>query len=213
MVGAYERDAIRPYVLGRFRDLLEATASHPAMLFYLDNWTSVREGLNGRGLNENYARELLELHTLGVDGGYTQHDVTEFAKVLTGWSIGGQIGERGLPGGQRAKALLGDPGKPGEFFFRPIAPREHFAFARHGDAFFARVAPAGGETEVKLHWGRRCAFNSPDVDCDQEVSPGLTSPKQGVPGAELFSSVRRSNRRGISRRGRVGGMGRPDFLR
>jgi uncharacterized protein (DUF1800 family) len=93
----YERDAIRPHVLGKFRDLLEATAKSPAMLFYLDNWQSVgpnapqllRGGPNGqrRGLNENYGRELLELHTLGVDGGYTQKDVTEVARCFTGWSI------------------------------------------------------------------------------------------------------------------------------
>jgi len=93
----YERDAIRPHVLGKFRDLLEATAKSPAMLFYLDNWQSVgpntpqalRGGPNGqkRGLNENYGRELMELHTLGVDGGYTQEDVTEVARCFTGWSI------------------------------------------------------------------------------------------------------------------------------
>ncbi|HLL06939.1 MAG TPA: DUF1800 domain-containing protein [Myxococcaceae bacterium] len=101
MVTSYERDAIRPHVFGRFRDLLGATARHPAMLFYLDNWTSVRDGFeprrrsgqaaafrrNARGLNENYARELLELHTLGVDGGYTQQDVREVARAFTGWSL------------------------------------------------------------------------------------------------------------------------------
>ena len=93
----YERDSIRPHVLGRFRDLLEATAKSPAMLFYLDNWQSVGpnapQALRGvpnvqrRGLNENYGRELLELHTLGVEGGYTQKDVTEVARCFTGWSI------------------------------------------------------------------------------------------------------------------------------
>jgi uncharacterized protein (DUF1800 family) len=88
LITEYERDAIRPHVLGKFRDLLEATASSPAMLFYLDNWQSVGPG-NGarRGLNENYGRELLELHTLGVDGGYTQKDVTEVARCFTGWTI------------------------------------------------------------------------------------------------------------------------------
>jgi uncharacterized protein (DUF1800 family) len=92
----YERQAIRPHALGRFGDLVLATARHPAMLFYLDNWMSAREGWvvpagPGRGkrlgLNENYARELLELHTLGVDGGYTQHDVVEVARCFTGWSL------------------------------------------------------------------------------------------------------------------------------
>ena len=83
LVTAYERDVIRPRVLGKFRDLLEADAKSPAMLFYLDNWMSnVR-----KGLNENYGRELMELHTLGVDGGYTQRDVTEIARAFTGWTI------------------------------------------------------------------------------------------------------------------------------
>jgi uncharacterized protein (DUF1800 family) len=111
MVPAYEREAIRPYALGRFRDLVLATARHPAMLFYLDNWVSTRAdfvvpgGPNaGRrlGLNENYARELLELHTLGVDGGYTQQDVIEVARCFTGWSI-----DR--------------PQQGGGFVFRPLA--------------------------------------------------------------------------------------------
>jgi uncharacterized protein (DUF1800 family) len=97
MVPTYEREAIRPHVLGHFRDLLESTATAPAMLFYLDNWQSVapdiaRRAVKGngrpaRGLNENYGRELLELHTLGVDGGYTQKDVTEVARCFTGWTI------------------------------------------------------------------------------------------------------------------------------
>lgn len=96
LVENYEREAIRPYALGRFRDLLGATAHHPAMLFYLDNWQSAAPGFQPRGagplakasgLNENYARELMELHTLGVDGGYTQHDVTELARMLTGWTL------------------------------------------------------------------------------------------------------------------------------
>jgi uncharacterized protein (DUF1800 family) len=93
LVTAYERDVIRPHVLGKFRDLLEATAKSPAMLFYLDNWQSranpaPRGGKRGPGgLNENYGRELMELHTLGVDGGYTQHDVTEVARCFTGWTI------------------------------------------------------------------------------------------------------------------------------
>jgi uncharacterized protein (DUF1800 family) len=96
MISAYEREAIRPHAMGRFRDLVVATARHPAMLFYLDNWLSTRADFTplagparGRrlGLNENYARELMELHTLGVDGGYTQEDVIEVARCFTGWTI------------------------------------------------------------------------------------------------------------------------------
>jgi uncharacterized protein (DUF1800 family) len=115
LLTSYERDAIRPHVLGNFEDLLTATAQSPAMLFYLDNWLSVgpkSEMANGvsrrgrrndqkrttkkndpvkqskrKGLNENYGRELMELHTLGVNGGYTQQDVTEVARVFTGWTL------------------------------------------------------------------------------------------------------------------------------
>jgi uncharacterized protein (DUF1800 family) len=90
MAGAYEREAIRPHVLGRFADLLLAVESHPAMLFYLDNVESMGAdsvaGINrDKGLNENLAREIMELHTLGVRSGYTQKDVTSFANVITGW--------------------------------------------------------------------------------------------------------------------------------
>jgi uncharacterized protein (DUF1800 family) len=113
MVASYERDVIRPHALGRFEDLLVATAKSPAMLFYLDNWLSVgpdspqalgipahpgpygryplrprpNQGKRPSGLNENYGRELMELHTLSVNGGYSQRDVTEVAKVFTGWTI------------------------------------------------------------------------------------------------------------------------------
>ncbi len=91
MVGAYEREAIRAHVLGRFGDMLVAVESHPAMLYYLDNVRSMGAnsvaGINGdKGLNENLAREILELHTLGVRSGYSQADVTNFANVLTGWT-------------------------------------------------------------------------------------------------------------------------------
>ncbi len=130
MVGAYERDAIRPHVFGRFRDLLGATASHPAMLFYLDNWMSTREGL--RGINENYARELMELHTLGVDGGYTQEDVREVARSFTGWSL---VPPRG--GAPAAKGPLANL-EPGTFVFRP---RAHDAGEKR---VLGTAIPAGG---------------------------------------------------------------------
>jgi uncharacterized protein (DUF1800 family) len=92
IAGAFEREAIRPRVLGRFEDLLLAAVRHPAMLLYLDNQRSFgprspRGRRVGRGLNENLAREILELHTLGVDGGYGQDDVTAFAMALTGWTV------------------------------------------------------------------------------------------------------------------------------
>jgi len=118
LAGSLEREAIRPNVLGRFSDMLLAVERHPAMLLYLDNHLSVgphsraarllerRQGGRHVGINENLARETLELHTLGVGGGYTQTDVTTFAEVITGWSIGGE-------GGRFAQ------GEPGEFVFRP----------------------------------------------------------------------------------------------
>lgn len=98
LAGSFERDAIRPHILGRFEDLLVAAVRHPAMLVYLDQARSTgpdspagrRARLrqrNNAGLNENLAREILELHTLGVRSGYTQHDVTEFARALTGWTL------------------------------------------------------------------------------------------------------------------------------
>ena len=90
-LGDYVERAIRPHVFANFRDLLAATARHPAMLHYLDNWLNTvpnyRKRGRFKGLNENYARELMELHTLGVDGGYTQEDVIALARILTGWGI------------------------------------------------------------------------------------------------------------------------------
>ena len=107
-IAAYERTTIRPRALGKFEDLLVATAMSPAMLNYLDNSESVGphsvfagraatgKGKRPSGLNENYARELMELHTLGVGGGYTQHDVTEVAKVFTGWTVGSKRDAAGM---------------------------------------------------------------------------------------------------------------------
>jgi uncharacterized protein (DUF1800 family) len=107
--GAYEREAIRPYVFGRFGDMLQAVETHPAMLIYLDNARSIGpDSVAGqrrqRGLNENLAREILELHTVGVRSVYTQEDVTRFANVITGWTV---IGFRQ------------DPARAGEFVFNP----------------------------------------------------------------------------------------------
>ncbi len=135
-IPAYERDVIRPNVLGKFEDLLMATAKSPAMLLYLDNFSS--EGVNDqikkkpdqnkkmKGLNENYAREVMELHTLGVDGGYTQNDVTEAARILTGWTVY-PMGNEGFGNGY--KKMLDNVGEDklqargfvheGDFLFTP----------------------------------------------------------------------------------------------
>jgi uncharacterized protein (DUF1800 family) len=101
--GSFEREAIRPHVLGRFGDMLKAVEQHPAMLFFLDNQQSLgpdsRAGQNrNRGLNENLAREIMELHTLGVGGGYTQDDVTSLARIITGWTFAGRQAQLGQPG-------------------------------------------------------------------------------------------------------------------
>src|SRR5215213_4252151 len=121
LLPAYDRDTIRPNAMGKFSTLLQATAQSPAMLFYLDNFQSVspnenqrRQQRQRRGINENYARELMELHTLGVEGGYTQKDVQEVARCFTGWTI---FQPRG--GAAAVNAMRGEAGRrnPGTFFF------------------------------------------------------------------------------------------------
>ena len=123
LIGTFETEAIRPHVLGRFEDLLLAVEQHPAMLLYLDQAQSIgpdspaasrlamRNPQRKAGLNENLAREIMELHTLGVRSGYTQADVTEFARALTGWSVGG--------GGGGGGAMAQQPDDAGAFQFRP----------------------------------------------------------------------------------------------
>ena len=135
LAGSYEREAIRPHVLGRFEDMLLASAKHPAMLVYLDNFQSIGPRSRGatvagrgrgqqRGLNENYARELLELHTLGVNGGYAQQDVQELAKILTGWTVSG-LGRPSTPlaaGGRRRRGMAASDtdGRIGFAFQEPL---------------------------------------------------------------------------------------------
>lgn len=142
LAGAFEAEAIRPHVLGRFQDMLLAVERHPAMLIYLDQVRSIgpnsvaaaraamREGAPVRGLNENLAREILELHTLGVRSGYGQDDVTEFARALTGWTVAG-IG-RPLPDTE-----------PGAFAFVPAL---HEPGARQ---VMGRRYEAGGEAQAR----------------------------------------------------------------
>jgi uncharacterized protein (DUF1800 family) len=145
IAGAFEREAIRTNVLGRFVDMLRAVETHPAMLLYLDNARSIgptsQAGKNrGRGLNENLAREILELHTLGVRTVYTQDDVTAFAKVITGWSI--------VP-------LAQDPERGGEFIFNP---RMHEPPRARRSGSPSRHRPARGAQARKAFRRRRsCA--------------------------------------------------------
>jgi uncharacterized protein (DUF1800 family) len=128
LAGAFEREAIRPNVFGRFEDLLLASTRHPAMLFYLDQDASVgpnsqAAGRGRKGLNENLAREVMELHTVGVQAGYSQADVTEFARALTGWTSSYR------------------PGRVSAFAFRAEA---HEPGAR---TIMGRTYPAGGEEQ------------------------------------------------------------------
>ena len=113
--GAFEREAIRPHVFGRFEDMLQAVETHPAMLVFLDNQQSVgphsrASGHGKRGLNENLAREIMELHTLGVDGGYTQADVTSFASIITGWTLARPNNRFGAPGSFAFNENAHEPG-------------------------------------------------------------------------------------------------------
>src|SRR5688572_7521200 len=134
LLTSYDRDTIRPNAMGKFSELLVATAQSPAMLFYLDNFQSVSPDANRggarrmlnqpqqqrRGINENYARELMELHTLGVDGGYTQKDVQEVARCFTGWTIfqprGGAAAVNAMRGREAGRE---ERREPGTFFFNP----------------------------------------------------------------------------------------------
>jgi uncharacterized protein (DUF1800 family) len=156
LAGSYERDVIRANVLGRFEDMVLASAKHPAMLTYLDNFQSIgpssrgaragRGGNNGqrRGLNENYARELLELHTLGVNGGYTQQDVQELAKILTGWTIDGIRS----PGTQLQRPQLRRRGARGQ-----AAPQPRDADGPIQFAFQELLHEPGSKTVMKERYG------------------------------------------------------------
>ena len=162
----YEQNVIAPHAMGKFEDLLVATAKSPAMLFYLDNHTSIgphsmaamRAQANPAaknrdpGLNENYARELMELHTLGVDGGYTQKDVTEVAKVFTGWTIEDPRKGGGFTFNERrhepgAKVVMGEPS-------RRMASRRVWGAAPAGDQ------PGDGAPSIAAAGGALCKRHS-----------------------------------------------------
>lgn len=139
VVGSFEREAIRPHVFGRFEDMLLASTRHPAMLLYLDQAQSAGpNSLAGqrrrKGMNENLGREILELHTVGLGAGYTQADVTEFARALTGWSISRG---RDAPGAQN------DIGPVGTFMFRP------YLHEPGGRRIMGRIYAEGGEDQAR----------------------------------------------------------------
>lgn len=192
--GAFEREAIRPHVFGRFADMLFAAETHPAMIYYLDNNQSIgpnsSAGLRQRkGLNENLAREILELHTLGVSGGYGQTDVTSLARVITGWTVAGPEGKLGRPGSSIFNVGLHEPGEHrvlGTYYpdygpdqtkdvfdalSRHPSTAQHIAFkmARHfvaddpPPALVARLRDVFIETEGDLAELSRALLDSPEA--------------------------------------------------
>ncbi len=212
---AYERDVIRPHALGKFYDLLVATAQSPAMLMYLDNWLSIgphseAAGKNGQsGLNENYARELMELHTLGVDGGYTQADVTELARVLTGWTIaqpedGGQfqfdphrhepgskvvLGEKfydsGIDEALHALDVLAHHPSTAHFISKSIAQR--FVSDDPPESLVARMAAKFQSSDGDIREVLRAMIHSPEF-----WAPGAYRAKFKTPLEFVVSAVRAS---------------------
>ena len=193
IAGAYEREVIRPHVFGRFADMLRAVETHPAMIMFLDNNQSIGPNSaagtrRGRGLNENLAREILELHTLGVNGGYTQQDVTNFAKIITGWTVGdgrrnGTIGsfffnqqrhEPGnhavlgrayaQPGVQQGLAVLNDLARhPSTARFVATKLVRHFVADDPPKPMVDRLAKVFSETDGDLAKVTRALVQSPEA--------------------------------------------------
>jgi uncharacterized protein (DUF1800 family) len=247
MITAYERDVIRPRVLGKFKDLLVATAKSPAMLFYLDNWQSVgphsqlaifgnqrtrfRRGPFGMvyqipprpqqnknrpsGLNENYAREIMELHTLGVDGGYTQRDVTELAKVLTGWSIdqpqrgggfkyndrahepgnkyvlGHKIGDHGESEGMEMLDILAHHPSTAKFISRKLAVR--FVSDNPPQSLVDRMAKTFLEKDGDIREVLRTMFTSPEFWAADAYRAKVKTPLEFVASSVRASGVQVQN--------------------
>jgi uncharacterized protein (DUF1800 family) len=241
MINAYERDVIRPHALGKFKDLLEATAKSPAMLFYLDNWQSVgprsdlalygpqrpmaRRGRFARfprpqpqqaknrpsGLNENYAREIMELHTLGVDGGYTQKDVTELAKVLTGWSIeqpqmggsfhfnerahepgtkyvlGHKIKDRGQKEGEEMLEVLSHHPSTAKFISRKLAMR--FVSDNPPPSLINRMAETFQKKDGDIREVLRTMFRSPEFWAADAYRAKMKTPFEFVASAARVSGA------------------------
>lgn len=232
---AFENEAIRPHVTGKFADMLLAVARHPAMIFYLDNIQSVGpNSLGGRtrgaGLNENLAREILELHTLGVEGGYTQNDVREFAKIITGWSIARPVDPN--PGRFMFRPRIHEPGdktllgqrygegeREGVRAMNAIA--RHPATARHvatklarhfiaddpPPAAIGRLARVFTETDGDLGALARAVVTSPEVWAD-------TAPKIKTAAEFVVGALRACDLNGADGRGIVGAqalLGQPPF--
>jgi uncharacterized protein (DUF1800 family) len=239
LVAEYERDVIRPHAWGRFEDLLKATAQSPAMLFYLDNWLSadpaaaprMRQGQGRRrGLNENYAREIMELHTLGVDGGYTQKDVTEVARCFTGWTIQGLrqgdprfafnrrvhdsrekvvLGHR-IPGGAREEGdqvlhLLATHPSTARFVSYKLARR--FVADEPPAALVARAAEVFRRTDGDIRSVVKAIVTSPEFLADDARSNKVKTPLEFVVSAVRAAGAEVTDGRELARR--VASMGMP----
>jgi uncharacterized protein (DUF1800 family) len=224
LLTSYERDAIRPHVLGKFEDLLVATAKSPAMMFYLDNWLSVGpdseialrvapqkrgKGKPASGLNENYGRELMELHTLSVTGGYTQKDVTEVAQVFTGWTLdppkkgggfrfeprmhepgdkivlGHRIQENGENEGLEVLHLLAHNPKTAHFISQKLAMR--FVSDNPPPALVERMTETFLKKDGDIREVLRAMFQSPEF-----WSPDIYRAKVKTPLEFVVSAVRAS---------------------
>ncbi len=229
-IPAYDRDVIRPHALGNFRELLGAVAKSPAMLFYLDQWQSAAESiqptlvtrrrpaLRRRGLNENFARELLELHTLGVDAGYSQRDVVEVARALTGWTMNprtdaefvfrpemhdagqktvlghGLAGGRGIEDGEQVLDLLARDSRTARFIARKLVVR--FVSDDPPPSLVEHVAQTFLRTRGDIRESVRAIVTSPEFFSRTAYRAKLKSPFELVAsalravGAEPDTSMR-----------------------
>jgi uncharacterized protein (DUF1800 family) len=226
-IPAYDRDVIRPRAMGKFRDLLGAVAKSPAMLFYLDNARST-----SRGLNENYARELLELHTVGVDGGYTQQDVIQVARALTGWSIDQIAGDfvfrprlhdateksvlgnrlpagRGIEDGEQVLDLLARHPSTARFITRKLVVR--FVSDSAPPALVDRCAAAFTRSDGDIRKTLQCVVTSPEFFSKAAYRSKVKTPFELVASALRATS---SSLDGSPRAGQiVARLGQPTFGR
>ncbi len=222
--GAYERQAIRPYALGRFRDLLGATAHHPAMLYYLDNWLNTAPNSPGAkppfsGLNENYARELMELHTLGVEGGYTQADVEALARIFTGWGycgvnarqvpengfcfavrrhdtgdklfLGQQIAAGGITEGEQALDILAKHPATAKFISYKLA--QYFVMDDPPNSLVNRLAQRFQSTDGEISAVLQSLFSSPEFWDESALNAKFKTPYQYAISAIRAADLATSN--------------------
>jgi uncharacterized protein (DUF1800 family) len=244
LLTGFDRETIRPFALARFRDLLGATAHSPAMLFYLDNWRSSvprpypakgdkPAGVDG-GLNENYARELMELHTLGVDGGYTQKDVQEVARCFSGWTIqkpneqglflyrpglhdDGEkvvLGHKILPGGgiadgERVLDILATHPSTARFIATKLARR--FISDDPPPAVIDRAAAVFLKTDGSIRETLRAIITSPEFFSPSAYRAKVRSPFEYVAAAMRVTSAETDGDRPVI--DFIGRMGQPLFGR